>query len=195
MEYFNNPYYAEGLRLKPWFTLTEEERSFVTLQSYKARVLSSEEVKGFLRQARLSNISNLVFPFIAFPILKRTAFRVASPTLYFKSTAITSAAYQGLVLGAAWLAWVNYSPFYTSVVNKREELLKLTEKRIGHKLLRLNDVLPRWLTSKEVHRQMQQLYNERNSVLTGYLYAPEESAEPLIDLKTLPKKNRDKIVK
>ena len=73
--------------------------------------------------------------------------------------------------------------------------MKTVEKRIGFKLLTFNDVLPRWLTVKEIHRKMQEQYNERNSFLTGYLYAPEENAEPLIDPKTLPKKIREKITK
>ena len=62
-------------------------------------------------------------------------------------------------------------------------------------MLTLNDVLPRFETCRDIHRQMQQLYNERNSFLTGYLYAPDENAEPLVDLKSIPRKNRDKITK
>lgn len=195
MQYYNNPYYSEGYRLKPWFVLTEEERSFIAFQAYKKRVLASDEVKGYLRQARLVNISNLVFPFVAFPILKRTFFKVFSNRFYFKYDRATSYAAQGATIGLSWLAWINFSPFYTSLVNQREELLKLVENRIGNKLLSLNDVLPRWLTVKEIHRRMQELYNERQSVLAGYVYAPEESAEPLIDFKSLPRKRYDKIVK
>jgi hypothetical protein len=59
----------------------------------------------------------------------------------------------------------------------------------------LNDVLPRWLTTVEIHRRMQQLYNERNGPLAGYLYPNEESAEPLVDLSSWPRRIRNKIVK
>jgi len=195
MQYYNNPYYAEGYRLKPWFVLTEEERSFITFQAYKKRVLSSDEVKGYLRQVRLVNASNLIFPIIAFPILKRTFFKVFSNRFYFKYDRATSYAAQAGTVGLSWLAWINFSPLYTNMVNQREGLLKLCEQRIGYKLLSLNDVLPRWLTVKEIHRQMQELYNERHSIFTGYLYAPEESAEPLMDFKSIPRKRYDKIVK
>ena len=195
MQYYNNPYYSEGYKLKPWFALTEEERSFITYQAYKNRVLSSDEVKGYLRTVRFVNASNLIFPIIAFPILKRTAFRLFANQIYFKSNAAASYGVQGTVVGLSWLAWINFSPLYTSLVDQREELLKTVEKRIGFKLLSFNDVLPRWLTIKEIHRQMQEQYNERNSIFTGYLYAHEENAEPLIDPKTLPKKIREKITK
>lgn len=195
MQYYNNPYYSEGYKLKPWFVLTEEERSYIAFQSYKARVLNSDEVKGYLRSVRWSNYSNVLFPIIAFPLLRKTLFKAFSSAIYFKADGATSAALQGAIVGLSWLAWVNYSPLYTKVVNEREDLLKTVEKRIGYKMLTLNDVLPRFETCRDIHRQMQQLYNERNSFLTGYLYAPDENAEPLIDLKSIPRKNRDKIVK
>lgn len=195
MQYYNNDYYSEGYRLKPWFVLTEEERSYVAFQAYKARVLSSDEVKGYLRTVRWSNYSNVLFPIIAFPVLRKTLFKAFSSAIYFKANAATSVALQGGLVGLSWLAWVNFSPLYTNVVNQREDLLKTVEKRIGYKLLSLNDVLPRFETCRDIHRQMQQLYNERNSFLTGYLYAPDENAEPLVDLKSIPRKNRDKIVK
>lgn len=194
-QYYNNPYYSEGLKLKPWFTLTEEERSYIVYNAYKARVLASDDVKGYLRTTRIHHIANFVFPIVAYPILKRSVFKYASNLLYFKQTAAQSAAWQVAILGASWIAWVNFSPLYFKMVNEREDLLKLCEKRLSFKLLDLNDVLPRWKSVREIHRQFQQLYNERNSVLAGYIYPLEESAEPLVDLKSFPRRVREKIVK
>jgi hypothetical protein len=84
MEYYDNPYYAENLRLKPWFTLTDEERSFVVYNAYKRRVLKSDEVKDYLREVRISNLTQLIYPIIAYPILNRIVFKAMSRTLYYK---------------------------------------------------------------------------------------------------------------
>ncbi len=195
MQYYNNPYYSEGLKLKPWFGLTEEERSYVVLQAYKNHFLSSDEVQGYLRHVRWLNASNIAFPLIAYPLFKGTLFKLFSSQLYFKHSKQVSVGIQLITVGVSWLAWLNFSPLYTSMVDQRENLLKTVEKRIGQKILQLNTVLPRWLSVREIHRRMQELYNERHSIFTGYLYAPEDPAEPLIDFKSLPKKRLDKIMK
>jgi hypothetical protein len=195
MEYYDNPRYAENYRLKPWFILTDEERSHVVHRAYQTRVLTSEEVKPYLRQVRISNITQLIFPLLAFPIFKRTIFKLATARLYFTTNAAASRFTQAAIVGASWVAWINYNPFYTSLLQQKEDLLKVCEERIGFNLLDLNDVLPRWLTTFEIHRRMQALYNERNGPFAGYLYPNEESAEPLVDISSWPRKTRAKIVK
>jgi len=195
MEYYENPRYAENYRLKPWFILTDEERSFVVYNAYQKRILTSEEVQPYLRQVRISNFTQVIFPLIAFPVFKRTIFKLASARLSFTLDAARSRFTQAAIVGASWLAWLHYNPFKVSLLEQKEDLLKLCEQRIGFNLLDLNDVLPRWLTTVEIHRRMQQLYNERNGPLAGYLYPNEESAEPLVDLSSWPRRIRNKIVK
>lgn len=194
-KYYTDPKYSENGRLKPWFALTDEERSFILLNAYKRRILSSDDIKGYLRQVRISNFTQILFPLLAFPIYKRTVFRYLSNPIYFTSTAANGFFLKTALVGGSWYAWLNYNPFYTDALNQKEELLKVCENRIGYNLLDLNDVLPRWLTSFEIHRRTQALYNERNGPLAGYLYAQEDAAEPLVDLKSWPRKRRGKISK
>ena len=195
MEYYDNPYYAENLRLKPWFTLTDEERSYVLYNGYKRRVFKSEEVSDYLRTVRLSNISQVLFPVVAYPVLKHTVFRAMGATLYYKMPHAQSIGARALILIGSWVAWLTFNPLYKKALNDKEDLLKQLHTRIGYNLLDLNDVLPRWKTCAMIHNDMQTLYNERTSMFAGYLYPNEESAEPLVDLSSWPKRIKSKISK
>ena len=55
-------------RLKPWFHLSGEERSFIVQKSYRHNFLSSEEVKSYLTSVRINNVANCFFPFVMLPL-------------------------------------------------------------------------------------------------------------------------------
>lgn len=50
----------------------------------------------------------------------------------------------------------------------------------------LNAMLPRFETTGDIHRRTRELYNERNSIFTGWLFPHEESMEPLISVENYP---------
>jgi len=90
-------------RLKPWFHLTVEEKSFLALQSYRYNVVTSEEIKKYLTEIRKNNISNFLFPLLAYPIIDLAAKNVISylqviPQVFLQA----SAKYEQLDHSAYW---------------------------------------------------------------------------------------------
>eukprot|EP01017_Pseudomicrothorax_dubius_P000419 TRINITY_DN0_c1764_g1_i2.p1 TRINITY_DN0_c1764_g1~~TRINITY_DN0_c1764_g1_i2.p1 ORF type:complete len:204 (+),score=41.58 TRINITY_DN0_c1764_g1_i2:2-613(+) len=174
------------LRLKPWFALTEEERAFIVFRAYRSQVVSSDEVKSLLSYARYSYISNVLFPVLTYPIASGLYPFLRKTFLAGTRQRVAQGVGLGL-FGLSWLTFFLYNPFTSQVVKKREDLLGLIERRIGFNLLNFNDVLPRWYTTTEIHRQMRKVYNQRHSIFTNILYPPEEYAEPLVDTESWPK--------
>jgi hypothetical protein len=138
---------TEQYRLKPWFHYTDEERSYVIFSAYKKRVLKSEDLKSFVVENRILNWSNWLFPLVAIPVLRRTVWRYYSEFLLLCKPAHYFTTLQFTTVGASWLLWLNFSPFYSKLENKKEDLLDLIERRIGLNVKDLNDALPRYWTS------------------------------------------------
>lgn len=168
-------------RLKLWFAYTGEEKSYVIYRGYETGIINSAEVQPFLRTARFNHASNILFPFLAFPLMKLAVFDRLKSKILLTHQPNYLYGLTGAVLCASWLLWVNWSPLYRSFENKREDLLELLFKRIGPSMRHLNDVLPRFWNEGEISRKMRKLYNERNGLLTGYIYPYEDFAEPLIN--------------
>ena len=59
----------------------------------------------------------------------------------------------------------------------------------------LNAMLPRWETTVDIHRRTRELFNERNSLFTGWLFPYEEEMEPLINIENLPIDDGQRITK
>ena len=51
-----------------------------------------------------------------------------------------------VLTGVLTVGFLNYNPFYLTSLKKREDILDVLEKRIGYKVLNLNDMLPRFWT-------------------------------------------------
>lgn len=190
MSHQNHP-----LRLKPWFALTDEERSYIVLEGYRKHVLKPEEVKPIIRNSRLNNMTNVAFPFVAFPLSHIFLAPILRNTIFKRSTWQTVQALNIVFVGCAWYAYHAYNPFYARIAAHREKLLDKMEERIGWNLLDLNDVLPRTWTTTEIHRQLAEVYRQRHSMLTNVLWPGDEFAEPIVDMESWPKKNNNKIQK
>lgn len=182
-------------KLKIWFAYTPEERSYVLLRGYQAGVLSSQDLEPFLSTARLNHATNILFPLLAFPFIKYGFHDLIQSRISRRHSSSVIFGLSGMVLGASWLLWVNWSPIYRKMDQKREDLLGVIEKRIGPYMTQLNDVLPRFWTEGEVNRKIRRLYNQRNGWLTGYLYAYEEVAEPLVDESSFAKLKKNRIIR
>ena len=188
---------TDNLRLKPWFHWTDEERSHAIFNAYQKRILKSADLPSFLTANRINNFSTWLFPLIALPLFNKTLFKAG----FFRKIQLTRPdldwqALRLVTIAGSWVAWLNFSPFYSRLENEKEMLLDTLEVRIGVNVLDLNDALPRWTTSQEYNRRTQSLYNQRNGLLVGILYPQEESARPLVDLATFPKSlTKDKITK
>lgn len=178
-------------KLKIWFAYTPEEKSYVVLRSYQLGYLTSQDIEPFLSKARWNHASNILFPVFCLPYLSlKYKFANATHTTLARSMG-KSAAFCGVL----WLLWLNWSPFYRSMERKKEDLLETLDRKLGGYMTALNDVLPRFWTEGEVNRQIRRLYNQRNGMLTGYVYPYEELAEPLYDKTSFAKTKRGKIGK
>ena len=196
MHYYTDPYYSTNYRLKPWFALSEEERTYIVYNSYNKRILQSDEVKDYLKIARINTAANLTYPFAAYLVFNRTLFKYFSNYFYFGTSKAASNVTKLGVVGLTWLLFINHSPFYKNFIDKREEKLNLLLDRLGGgRMMAFGDLLPRWTTVTDINRKFQTVYNERNSLFVGYLYPHEERAEPLVDFETLPKPKAGKISK
>lgn len=182
-------------KLKIWFAYTPEERSYVLLRGYQAGVLSSQDLEPFLNTARLNHATNILFPILAFPLIKYGFYDPLQSKILRRHPHSVGLGLSGVALGAFWLLWANWSPIYRNMDKKREELLEVIEKRIGPYMTQLNDVLPRFWTEGEVNRKIRRLYNQRNGWLTGYLYAYEEVSEPLVDESSFAKLKKNRIIR
>lgn len=85
---------ADSLRLKPWFNYTDEERSLVILNAYKKRVLLSEDLKSFLTTNRIHNVSQWIFPVVAYPFLNHFLWKPSAERLIFRSAPGANAAFR-----------------------------------------------------------------------------------------------------
>ncbi|KAL4447059.1 hypothetical protein ABPG74_013911 [Tetrahymena malaccensis] len=189
---------TSNLRLKPWFHWTDEERSHAIYNAYQKRILRSEDLPSFLRANRINNVSTWVFPLIALPLFNQSIFKLRfAQRILLTKPALEWNCFKIATVAASWLAWLNFSPFYSKLETEKEYLLDTLEARIGINVLDLNDALPRWTTSQEYNRRTQQLYNQRNGFFVGLLYPQEESSRPLVDIATFPKNNfnKDKLTK
>jgi hypothetical protein len=185
-----------SLKLDPWFAWTPEERAYVVYQAYNRRILDGSEVKDYLNAARLYQIGNIVFPLALFGLLNTPLLSGFNSSFLRRHQPNVLRVLQLGLTGIAWLFWINHGPLYRKMTQLREEKLKTVEGKIGRNLRFLNDVLPRWWGEVEINRKLRKLYNNRNGLLAGYLYAYEDSAEPLVDASSWPRqKKSEKITK
>lgn len=139
---------TSGLRLKPWFHWTDEERSHAINSAYEKRILNSADLPAFLTANRLNNVATWAFPLIAFPLFSKTLFKVSyAQRIFLTKSALDWTTFRVATVAASWLAWLNFNPFYNKLESEKEYLLDTLESRIGINVLDLNDALPRWTTA------------------------------------------------
>lgn len=156
MDIIEDPRYVQPgtYRLKTWYLLKDEERSQLLYQAYRHKVLTSEEIKPFLDYVRLSNITQLIWPAIAYPILNATLFK--HNIFRYKLSKEMSPAVKISAVAFSWVGWLNYNPFYLKSFWMKEDLLQTVDNRIGMTMLQFNEILPRTRTCAEIHRRIRQ---------------------------------------
>lgn len=183
----------QGQRREFWYLLSNEERSWVILKSYNEHILSKEEVAPLLAKDRMNNFFTHLMPLSFFPLAYW-----ALPQLYTPAARIWRKSTVGLIAGLAavpfYVGWRWNNPFRKALTAEREKMLGVISDRVGYShLLNLNEMLPRWMTEFEINRKLRVLIKQKNGMLAGIVYPPEERMHPRTGIYAFGKTNYMKI--
>lgn len=184
----------QGQRREFWYLLSNEERSWVLMKAYNEKVLSKEELAPLLAKDRMNNFFTHLLPLGLYPLAY-----YALPSLYTPAARVWSRptlAFAAFLAAVPFhIAWRHKNPFRKALTDEREKMLGIACERIGYSsLLRLNEMLPRWMTEFEIHRRLRVLIKRKNGMLAGIIYPPEERMYSKTHIYAFGKTNYLKIV-
>lgn len=177
---------GKEFRLKRWFQLEKEERSFVIQKFYRHRLLTDDDVDNLLTLDSRNNRARVLFPLFAFAAL-HYGMPLLFPTQFIHKFSRPQAKMANMALAAAGsYLWYNYNPIYMSLLEEKEKILWKMYNSSADTMMGCNEMIPRWWTESTIHAMLRKSKRQRHAWYSGMFTEPELTGGYLGDVEAIP---------